>query len=125
MRTARSVLLSALLLAVASLQAQAHHEVGGYDMSHPMMMEGLVREFVWANPHVVLYLQVNTGSGKRDDWTLEGGSVQALAHRGWSRTSLRPGDTVEVLVAPVLGGQHAGRILRVIGSDGRVLSTAF
>lgn len=124
MRTAQSVLLGALLIAVAALPAQAHHEVGGYDMSHPVMLDGVVREFVWANPHVVLYLQTSTGTVK-SDWTLEGGSVQALAHRGWTRTSLRPGDSVEVLVAPVLDGKHAGRILRVVGSNGLALSTAF
>lgn len=122
MRPAQSLVLIALLAAVAALPAQAHHEVGGYDQNHPVVLDGLVREFVWANPHVLLYVEVPNGNASKDEWTLEGGSVQALEHRGWTRKSLRPGDSVHVLVAPLLDGKHAGKILRLVQGNGRELT---
>jgi Family of unknown function (DUF6152) len=123
MRTARSLLFAALLAAAIQVPAWAHHEVGGYDLDHPVVLVGVVREFVWANPHVELYLEVRNAHADAALWRLEAGSVQALAHSGWTRSSLRPGDAVEVLLAPMRDARHAGRILRITGSGGRVLST--
>lgn len=122
MRASHSFVLAALLAAVVSLPARAHHEVASYDLSHPVELKGVVREFVWANPHVMLYLEVLNAASGKDLWTLEGGSVQALERTGWTRTSLRPGERVEVLMAPKRGARRAGRILRVTGSEGSVLS---
>ena len=122
MRASHSLVLAALLAAVVVLPARAHHEVAGYDLSHPVVLDGVVREFVWANPHVMLYLQVpRAGSGK-SLWALEAGSVQALERAGWTRKSLRTGDRVQVLIAPKHDAERAGRILRVTGEHGRVLS---
>ena len=122
MKTARTLILVGLLLTLVTPAAWAHHEVGGYDEDHPVVLDGVVREFVWANPHVELFLEVrNPGSGLVL-WTLEAGSVQALAHRGWSRGTLHAGDAVEVLLAPNRNASHAGRILRITASGGRSLS---
>ena len=112
----------ALLGALVALPAHAHHEVAAYDTAHPVVIDGVVREFVWANPHVVLYVEVLKGGAGRDMWALEGGSVQALERTGWTRKSLQRGERVEVLLAPKRNVQRAGRILRVTASDGRVLS---
>lgn len=122
MRASRSLVLAALLAAVLTAPARAHHEVAGYDQNHPLVIDGVVREFVWANPHVMLYLEVpDAGTGK-SLWALEAGSVQALERAGWTRKSLRPGDRVQVLMAPKHDAKRAGRILRVTADHGRVLS---
>ena len=122
MRARILAVLAALLAGVVALPARAHHEVGGYETSRPVVVDGVVREFVWANPHVVLYLEVPKGGSGNDVWTLEAGSVQALERNGWSRRALRRGDRVKVLLAPKRDAKRAGRILRVTESDGRVLS---
>ena len=124
MRASHSAVLAALLAAVVAVPARAHHEVAGYDLSHPVVVDGVVREFVWANPHVMLYLEVPNGGSGKDVWALEAGSVQALERTGWTRSSLRRGDHVEVLMAPKHDAKRAGRILRVTESHGRVLSIA-
>lgn len=122
MRTAPSAVLAALLAAVAAVPAQAHHEVGGYDVDHPVVVDGVVREFLWANPHVMLYLEVPNASAGKDEWALEVAAVPVLARHGWTRRSLRPGDRVQVLLAPKRDAERSGRILRVTQSDGHVLS---
>lgn len=122
MKTARILIVAALLVTFGTPPVWAHHEVGGYDVDHPVVLDGVVREFVWANPHVELYLEVrNAGSGLVL-WTLEAGSVQALEHRGWTRGTLHAGDAVEVLLAPDRNASHAGRLLQITASGGRSLS---
>jgi Family of unknown function (DUF6152) len=119
-----SIVLAAVLAAVVALPARAHHDVAAYDLHHPTVVNGVVREFVWANPHVMLYLEVLNASRGKELWTLEGGSVRTLERTGWTRKSLRPGDRVEVLMAPKRDAERAGRILRVTATQGRVLSIA-
>lgn len=121
MKAAATALLAGLLV-VGAAPAWSHHEVAGYDLAHPVAVQGVVREFVWANPHVMLYLEVATRSSGDAEWALEGDSVQALERKGWTRTSLRPGDRIQVLLAPKRDEQRAGQILRVTSSDGRTLS---
>jgi hypothetical protein len=122
MKTVHSVALATLLSAVACMPAWAHHEIGGYDLAHPMIVNGVVREFVWANPHVMLYMEVPGANSRNVVWALEGAAVPVLTHDGWTRESLRPGDRVAVLLAPRQDDPHRGRILRVTQSNGRVLS---
>lgn len=121
--TARNLaVLAALVAGVVALPARAHHEVGGYELDRPVVVDGVVREFVWANPHVMLYLEVPKAGTGSEVWALEAGSVQALERSGWTRRALRRGDRVKVLLAPKRDARRAGRILRVTESDGRVLS---
>ena len=122
MRIAYAALLVTLCWALSGAPAYAHHEIAGFDLEHPLTVGGVVREFVWANPHVMLYLEVPKASAGIDVWTLEGGAVQALARRGWARDSLHRGDRVEVLLAPRREVKYSGQILRVTRSDGQVLS---
>ncbi|HTT06244.1 MAG TPA: DUF6152 family protein [Steroidobacteraceae bacterium] len=122
MKTAYKAVLAALWMAVAAAPALAHHEIAGYDTDHPLVLNGVVRQFVWANPHVMLYVEVGQAEDTRDVWTLEAGAVQALTRHGWNRDSLHRGDRIEVMLAPKLHATYSGRILQVRRSDGRVLS---
>jgi len=114
-------LLAALLTATA-VPVLAHHEVGGYDTDHPVRLHGVVREFIWANPHVMLYVSVPNASAGQQEWALEGESVPVLARNGWTRKSLRPGEGIDVVLAPKRDAKLSGHILSVTGSDGRSLT---
>lgn len=109
-------------MAAIATPARAHHEIGGYDVDHPLVLNGVVRQFVWANPHVMLYVEVSGGAATPAVWTLEAGAVQALTRRGWTRDSLHRGDRIQVLLAPKRPVNDSGRILSVRRTDGRVLS---
>jgi hypothetical protein len=47
-----------------------------------------------------------------------------MTNRGWSRSSLKPGDQVSVLTRPMKNGKPLGLIVQVQLADGRVLTTA-
>ena len=68
------------------------------------MMTGVVSRFVWANPHGQLHFDVKGPDGKVVTWGGELHSVALLRRSGWTRDTLKPGDTVTVRGNPSRAG---------------------
>ena len=93
-----------VLLVVAGLalmggadRAFAHHSFGAtYDSSQKVQIEGVVKEFVWRNPHSFLRVDVKDKDGATKTWALEWGSINQLASANLTRTTLRPGDRLVI-----------------------------
>lgn len=113
--------LGAVLLATLAGGASAHHSFAMFDQERTIRLKGTVREFQWVNPHTWVQLLVPTG-GRTVEWSIEGRSPNGLARRGWTRTSLKPGDDVTLVVKPLKNGKPGGAIVRVIFADGRELN---
>ncbi len=91
----------AALVMLVGLQAwtaplSAHHSHGNYSLLEFTHLQGAVKEVLWLNPHVWVFLEVTDENGEVADWALEGGSISALTRRGWSRDDLQPGDEISV-----------------------------
>ncbi|OFW06191.1 MAG: hypothetical protein A3I61_18670 [Acidobacteria bacterium RIFCSPLOWO2_02_FULL_68_18] len=95
------VLLGVGVMLAAGGQVFAHHSFSAtYDGSKEVQVEGVVKEFVWRNPHSFLRLDVTGKDGATVTWTLEWGSISQLTHAQLTRTTLRPGDRLVVTGAP-------------------------
>jgi hypothetical protein len=95
----RLVLLIAagLALMAGTDRAFAHHSFGAtYDSSQKVQIEGVVKEFVWRNPHSFLRVDVKDKDGVTKTWALEWGSINQLASANLTRTTLRPGDRLVI-----------------------------
>lgn len=115
--------LAALTIASSSLlagAAYAHHSYAMFDGSKVVTLKGIVDEFRWTNPHVGLFVKV--AGAPETVWAVELTSPGNLTRLGWSRTSVKPGDKVEVEVNPLRDGQHGGgfRSLKLVAT-GQVL----
>jgi len=55
-----------------------------------------VAKVAWVNPHAYIYIAAKDPNGKSVTWAFETLSPNALAIRGWSRTSLTIGEEVTV-----------------------------
>jgi uncharacterized protein DUF6152 len=88
-----SALLPSLLLAVA-LPALAHHSVSMYDMQNPTTIKGTVDRLEWTNPHAYIYVNVKNDKGETEQWAIEIDSPNFLKHNGWTRDTVKPGDTI-------------------------------
>ena len=120
MRTCSFVI--AVLMAATS--ALAHHSNSAFDGDKVMVLTGTVTEWKWTNPHVWIFLSVDDGKGGKTEWQIEGRSPGILARSGWSRTILKPGDTITVDFSPARDGSHTGLTTRVTLANGTVLSQA-
>ena len=83
-------------LLVVSAPATAHHSHGNYSLLEYTHMQGEVKELLWLNPHVWIHLEVTDENGEASLWALEGGGINALTRRGWTRDDVKPGDSISV-----------------------------
>jgi hypothetical protein len=88
--------------------ALAHHSFAMFDPAKVVTLEGTVKEFRWVNPHVALFVKVDGSDDPAKQWAVEMTSPSNLKRRGFTRTSLKPGDRVIVQVNPLRSGQHGG-----------------
>jgi hypothetical protein len=110
----KSKLLAALLvtvcgLSVAVIPGFAHHGTGNsYDSSKWAAVTGTVTEFEWKNPHSGLYMDVKGDNGQMIHYSIEMNSPGVLERQGWTRRTIKVGDTVTATVHPSLAGAPIG-----------------
>jgi hypothetical protein len=92
----------------------AHHGSAMYDETKTVMVKGVVTEWVWANPHCLLEMDVKNDQGESVHWTAEVSNPPDMMARGWSRKMFKPGDEVTVWMIVAKNGDPIGRIERII-----------
>ena len=112
-----AALVAIVLLPVAN-RARAHHSFSVFDMQTEKTLEGEVVEFQWTNPHTWTWLNVTNEDGSVTKWGLDGMSPNFLGRRGWSKNTLKPGDRIKVVIAPLKSGEPGGTFLRATLADG-------
>lgn len=110
------------LLFVAGGRASAHHSFAPFDLTKEKIISGTVSKFEWTNPHSWIWVDVPNEKGGVDNWAVEGMSPNYLARRGWTKTTLKPGDKVTIAVRPLKSGENGGMFVRATLADGRVLT---
>ena len=111
----RTFLLLTVVSAVAGARpVLAHHSfTAAYESGKRVEMEGVVKEFVWRNPHSYVRIDVADPQGKTVVWTLEWGSSTQLSAAKYpvSRTTLKFGD--RIIVAGEPGRDPEARRVRI------------
>jgi hypothetical protein len=76
----------------------AHHSFSAeFDRDKPFKATGVVTKVDWQNPHIWFYIDVkDEKTGKVTNYGWEMGSPNGLMRRGWTRNSLKIGQTVTV-----------------------------
>ena len=115
-----SVVLSATVL--CAVPAHPHHSNVGYEVTKVITVTGVVKEFQWVNPHTWVHLVVEDGKGGKVEWAAEGRAPGILLRAGWTRSSLKAGETVTVDMSPARDGSRTAIIARVTKADGTILS---
>jgi hypothetical protein len=115
-----SLALAAALLCAAP--AHSHHSNVAYEVTKVITVTGVVKDFQWVNPHTWLHLMVDDGKGGKVEWAAEGRAPGILLRAGWTRSSLKAGETVTVDMSPAKDGTPTAIIARVTKADGTILS---
>src|SRR5205809_1123421 len=85
----------ALVLTLAPLGAH-HSMAAAYDEKKAVTLKGIVTKFDWANPHVLLFIDVADAQGNVQNWAVELESRVELKRVGWTRDSITTGEEVTV-----------------------------
>ena len=112
-----------ITLAAAALSgpAFAHHSFAMFDSQKETVLDGTVREFQWTNPHSWIQLTVME-NGQSVEYSIEGGSPNGLARKGWTRNSIKAGDHAKVTIHPLKDGTRGGSFVKAELSDGSTLA---
>jgi hypothetical protein len=118
---ALAVLGAALPFGVAAPPAFAHHSFGLFDMSKTAEVEGTIVKLEWSNPHCWLFLASGPSDAEAVNYGFELTSVGEMTRRGWTKTSVKPGDKVKVTYHPVRDGRPAGYMVSVMTDEGKYI----
>lgn len=64
----KSKLLVVVTMFVAAAVTWAHHGTSGFDLSKSLHLSGTISQTEWANPHVMIHLNVTGADGKVTEW---------------------------------------------------------
>jgi len=122
MKTYALAVTLGLALVTTQTAVYAHHAFSDeFDAAKPITLSGTVARVAWTNPHAHIHVDVTDKAGKMTTWDFELGSPNALMRRGWSRTSLKPGDQVTVNGYLAKDGATLANARSIMLGDGREL----
>ncbi|MBM3821036.1 MAG: hypothetical protein FJW14_18750 [Acidimicrobiia bacterium] len=118
-----------VVLAVAaglSLSAapSAHHSSSAFDTGKKLVLKGVVKQWIYSNPHCFLMIEVKNDAGEPVQWVAETQAPSVIFPAGYRRDTFKPGEVVSVTVEPFKDGRPFGRILQTQLPDGTTLGVA-
>ena len=108
---------------LGSIAASAHHALTAYNRGTSKTVEGVVKEFRFANPHARLILLVADANGAMNEWDFEGGGIRRLTERGFTASTIAKGDKITVAYNPMRDGSTGGFFLGVTTPAGKFYGT--
>lgn len=105
--------------AVLAGPALAHHSFAMFDNTRSITLHGKVTQYQFTNPHAYLDIDAEDGKGRIKHYTLEMTSPNMLSRGGWNSRTLKTGDQVTAIVAPLRDGRAGGLLLEVVLPNGR------
>ena len=116
---------AASLAVLAAASASAHHSFAVFfDSSKEVTVTGRVTAFRFTNPHGTIVLDVTDAQGRVREWRAETNAPVVLTRRGWTRTSIKAGDTITIEGWPSRDGKPYVRLRSAVHADGRLIGTA-
>ena len=115
----------ALLVGIMTIGsvAFAHHGTANYDTSKTVTVKGSVTDFQFINPHVLIVMDAKDEGGKIEKWQGEVTSPNRLSRNGWTKSSIKLGDTITISGYPTKSGSTEIWIQKVVLAGGEELPT--
>jgi hypothetical protein len=80
--------------------AAAHHSRAAFDTTVEVMIEGVIADILWANPHIYMTLDVQGSDGRSAQQQVEIGPLSTLGPLGLRRDSFVVGERVTIRANP-------------------------
>lgn len=112
----RTLMSGLVFFLAAGGWAIAHHGPAAFDTTNEVTLKGTVTEFHFVNPHCVVEFEVKDDDGQVQLWKAE---MTSPAHlKGWTATSLEPGNVVTVTGYRAKSGALYLRVTSLSSSNG-------
>ena len=109
-----------LTLLSAAVPLSAHHQ-WPVSRSGLVTVKGTVTEFVWANPHPMITVEVQA-NGQTEKWLIGGPALNRMQANGWTRETVKPGDVITGTGYQFADGQKIIRLESVVLADGKQIN---
>ena len=97
MNLSKFLIAATAILLVNQHAAFAHHSFAvEFTAEETAVIEGVVAEVWFKNPHVRYYIDVRNSEGETERWDTRGSSPSLLVRRGWTKETISPGDLVTI-----------------------------
>ena len=111
-----------VLGALFATTAASHHSfTAEFDASLKATLKGTVTQVWFKNPHVRYLFEVENEDGEMETWDARGSPVVWLARKGWTRDTIKVGDSIEIYGFLGHNGTKLVSIMTVTLADGTVL----
>lgn len=117
----RRAFIAAAVGLLASSTVSAHHGAAGYDNTKITVLKGTVTEWIWRNPHSEVRFDSVDDKGEIRHWTLEAPPPTMLTERGWTKASLKVGETLTFHINAAMNGAPVGILRKVVLANGEDL----
>ena len=87
---------SFIIATIIGVQANAHHSFSATFTEDIITVEGVVENFRFANPHVLVTFSVTDDNGEITEWVSEGASATSKRRDGWGTDTIKAGDFVKI-----------------------------
>ena len=104
----------------------AHHSQTGFDPNAtPIEVRGVVAEYRWRNPHVLLFWDAKDKDGKTERWVAEFASVSTALSNGMAKNTFKVGEEIAATcIRARAGGPVCAQVKKVVRADGSPVTTA-
>lgn len=110
--------LGAVGILVAASSLSAHHS-WPVDNSREVTVKGTVTGYTWANPHVMIGLDVTEDSGRIAKWDVGGPSLARMGGNGWNKDTLKMGEVITATGYRFADGANILRLQNIVMADGK------
>ena len=98
--------------------SKAHHGWAAFDSKSPVTFQATVTDFRFLNPHSVVEFDVKDDKGQIQKWQGELTSASRLSTKGWTATTLEPGNEISITGYRAQSGVRVLRITKILSSNG-------
>lgn len=121
----KTIRFSCCALAIALMAwtpADAHHSfTAEFVADKTATLSGTIKQVWFKNPHVRYLIVIKNEQGEEETWDARGSPVVWLARKGWTKDTVKVGDTVEMYGFLGRDGRRMLSIMTVTLEDGTVL----
>lgn len=111
----------ASVLLIVPVVTQAHHSFAIYDIDNKIERSGVVKKFVFSNPHIKMVLEATLDDGAKETWVIESMNPSRWDRLEIPRDVTAVGETVTLLGWPARDGTDEMALSTIITKRGETV----